>query len=233
MKPSLIVFDLAGTTVEDNHDVQRILAEALKKFDISITLEEAAGVMGIPKPAAIRQLLQSHDADRINNDLIRAIHRVFVQDMISFYRFDASIREKEGVTDTFLRLKRHDIKIAVDTGFDRAVTNALLNRLGWIREGLVDCSVTSDEVTHGRPFPDMIFKAMQLTAVNDAATVAKVGDTVSDLLEGNSAGCRWVIGITSGAFPEDVLKKEEHTHLIASIPEVLSILNLSETITSA
>lgn len=234
MKPALIVFDLAGTTVEDNQDVQRVLAATMKKFDVTVTLEEAASVMGIPKPIAIRQLLMSSDAySRISSSLINEIHRIFMEDMIAFYKYDVSVREKAGVSETFEILKRNNVKIAVDTGFDRLVTNALLERLGWMRSDLIDYSVTSDEVTQGRPFPDMILKAMQLTGVYDPALVAKVGDTVSDLLEGNSAGCRWVIGITSGAFPEHVLAREEHTHLIASVPEVLPILNLTETITSA
>lgn len=232
MKPDLVVFDLAGTTVEDNQDVPRILMEAMKKFNVTIALEHAIGVMGIPKPVAIRQLLQANTGQRISNSLIREIHRVFIKDMISFYRYDPSVREKEGVSLTFMALKHHNIKIAVDTGFDRLVTNSLLERLGWIRDGLIDCSVTSDEVLRGRPFPDMIFKVMQLTGTNDPSKVAKVGDTVSDLLEGNAAGCRWVIGVTSGAFPEHILKAEQHTHLVGSVPEVLPMLNLPLTITS-
>jgi len=34
----------------------------------------------------------------------------------------------------------------------------------------------------------------------DAHEVAKVGDTASDMQEGTSAGCKYVIGITTGAF---------------------------------
>lgn len=229
MKIQLAIFDLAGTTVEDHNDVPRILQENLSKFDIYITLEEAVIVMGIPKPVAIRKLLEKYGDDLVgvSNDTIREIHESFRKDMIAFYRDDVNVREKEGVSDTFRLLKQHDVKIAIDTGFDRGITNTLLDRLGWLEAGLIDFSVTSDEVVRGRPFPDMIFKAMEQFDINDPKYVAKIGDTVSDLNEGNAAGCGYVIGITSGAFSRDVLAQEEHTHLIDTIPDLIPILSFS------
>jgi len=67
---------------------------------------------------------------------------------------------------------------------------------------------------------------MQLTGVTDAAKVAKVGDTGSDMQEGKSAGCGWVIGITSGAFRREELQSENPTHLIDSIPELAKTFDL-------
>jgi phosphonatase-like hydrolase len=101
----------------------------------------------------------------------------------------------------------------------------LLDRLGWQKANLIDASVTSDEVPRGRPYPDMIFRAMELTGVRDARAVAKVGDTASDLQEGNAAGCSLVIGVTTGAFSREQLLKEKHTHLVSSlldIPEIIA-----------
>ena len=72
----------------------------------------------------------------------------------------------------------------------------------------------------------MIFKAMELTGVRDISKVAKVGDTAFDLQEGNSAGCSLVVGVTTGAFSKEELEKEEHTHLIEQIPEMMRILGL-------
>jgi phosphonatase-like hydrolase len=115
------------------------------------------------------------------------------------------------------------VKIFVDTGFDRVTTSALLARVKWIDQGLIDGSVTSDEVAHGRPHPDMIFKAMQIAGVREAGKVAKVGDTQSDMLEGTRAGCRWVIGVTSGAYTKTDLEKEPHTHLVEQVPEILHL----------
>jgi phosphonatase-like hydrolase len=144
--------------------------------------------------------------------------------MIDFYRHDPDVAEKEGASDTFRALRRRNVKVAVDTGFDRRITNTIFERLGWEKAGLLDASVTSDEVARGRPFPDMIHKAMQLTGTHAAAAVAKVGDTASDLLEGHAAGCRWVIGVTTGAFREEELRPYPHTHLIRQVAEILPLL---------
>jgi phosphonatase-like hydrolase len=114
----------------------------------------------------------------------------------------------------------------VDTGFDRSIVVPLLERMGWEKNGLIDASVTSDEVAQGRPHPDMIYRAMELTGVKDVESVAKVGDTMSDLLEGTAAGCTWVIGITTGAYSHDELLKGPHTHLVQQLSEILPILGI-------
>jgi phosphonatase-like hydrolase len=225
MSVQLVVFDLAGTTVKENFDVQRILKNAFGKARLEITIEQANKVMGIPKPVAIRQLLEQVKHDSINDEIIRTIHADFVTDMIRFYEHDQSVQENVGVTETFKKLKQQGVKVVVDTGFDRPIVDALLNRMGWSANGLIDGSVTSDEVAHGRPYPDLIYRAMEITGVLDVKTVAKVGDTISDLQEGQAAGCGWVIGIASGAFSKSQLALVSHTHLIDQIPEILPILD--------
>jgi phosphonatase-like hydrolase len=229
MSPELIVFDLAGTTVKDNHDVHRALQNALAKYGVLISLEDANTVMGIPKPMAIRSLLNTCDTLNrpITEDFVQEIHHAFVEEMIHFYQEDPSVGEKDGVSDTFRKLKERKLKVAIDTGFDRQITDSILQRLGWVQNNLIDASVTSDEVPRGRPYPDLIFKAMELTHVTDSKCVAKVGDTTSDLLEGNSAGCGWVIGVTTGAYTRSELQKEKHTHLIENVHEVLEIFSLT------
>jgi phosphonatase-like hydrolase len=226
MKYELIVFDLAGTTVKDNKDVHRVLQSAMSKHNIDISIEDANDVMGIPKPVAIRQLLsRRYKGEKpITNAWIDDIHHQFVREMISFYKHDASVGERDGVTETFRNLKAQGIKVAVDTGFDRQITQPLLARLGWITNKLIDFSVTSDEVPNGRPYPDMIFEAMKHTGVKDVKKVVKVGDTVSDILEGNAAGCGLVVGVTSGSFTYSQLQDEKPDYLIHEVSEVLDLL---------
>jgi phosphonatase-like hydrolase len=228
MTPGLIVFDLAGTTVFDDRFVHKVLRQTLSTHDVDISLDDANEVMGIPKPVAIEQLLLKRYLGKrpISEAWILAIHEQFAAEMVSFYRNDEAVRENDGVSETFERLKSAGIRIAVDTGFNREITNPLLERLGWLKSQLVDWSVTSDEVPRGRPFPDMVFKAMALAGITEPARVAKVGDTPSDLGEGTSARCGWVIGVTNGAFTHEQLKREPHTHLIPAVPDVLAVLKV-------
>lgn len=226
MSIALVVFDLAGTTVKDDKDIHKVLQQTLAEHQVTITLEDANAVMGIPKPVAIRQLLEQRYTGNkaITEEWIEEIHTAFVERMIAFYKHDASVGEKEGVSDAFKKLKDSKLKIVVDTGFDRQITDPLLDRLGWLKNNLIDGSVTSDEVERGRPYPDMIFRAMELCGVTDVQRVAKVGDTASDIQEGLSAGCKYVIGITSGAFTHEQLEQENPTHLIDRISALPAIV---------
>jgi len=224
--PKLIVFDLAGTTVNDNNDVPRVLQSIFKKIHTRVSIQEACEVMGIPKPVAIKMLLERHNYPYISEVLVLEMHAHFVLKMSKFYKDHPSVMEKEGVSEVFKICKSHGIKVVVDTGFDRAIVVPLLERMGWVKNQLIDGSVTSDEVVNGRPFPDMIYKAMELTGVTDIASVAKVGDTMSDLQQGTAAGCPWVIGVTTGAYTKEELQKGPHTHLVQTLSEILPILGI-------
>jgi phosphonatase-like hydrolase len=228
IKPKVIVFDLAGTTVNDNKDVPRILQSIFKKIHNRISIQEACEVMGIPKPIAIRRLLERHKYPYISEMLVLEMHAHFVFRMSKFYKEHHSVMEKPGASDVFKICKHNGIKVVVDTGFDRAIVVPLLERMGWEKNGLIDASVTSDEVVNGRPYPDMIYRAMELTKVTDIASVAKVGDTMSDLQQGAAAGCPWVIGITTGAYTRDELQKGPHTHLVQNLVEILPILGIKQ-----
>ena len=166
------------------------------------------------------------DAIAARKARIEAIHREFADRMVAHYEKSAAVREIDGASDVFAALKSARVRVAVDTEFDRRIANAVLRRTRWIALGLVDATVTSDEVVRGRPSPDMIFRAMTLTGVGDAKDVAKIGDTPSDLHEGTNAGCHLVVGYTGGAHTHDQLAAAPHTHLIASLLEFLPIAGI-------
>ncbi|HCW08272.1 MAG TPA: phosphonoacetaldehyde hydrolase [Cytophagales bacterium] len=226
MKPKLVVFDLAGTTVNDNNDVSKALQRLFKKIHIRISIQEGNELMGIPKPEAIGILLERHHYPFISKTLIEEMHAYFMKDMIKFYQKHASVKEKPGASEIFLQLREHKIKVVVDTGFNRSIVAPLLDRMGWLKNELIDGSVTNDEVPNGRPHPDLIYRAMELTGIKNPKDVAKVGDTIFDLNQGAAAQCGWVIGITTGAYSREQLSKGPHTHLIDHLSELSSLFHL-------
>jgi phosphonatase-like hydrolase len=224
MDIDLVVFDMAGTTVYDGDAVHRALGDALHAGGVPVTRDEINAVMGLPKLEAIRQLLERRGGATAQR--VDTIHDDFVARMIRHYETNPEVRETDGASDTFRRLRAAGIKVALDTGFSRGITDVILERFGWKRDGLIDASVTSDEVARGRPHPDLLFRAMQLTGVTDAKRVAKVGDTPSDLQEGTAAGCGMVVGITSGSHTREQLEPCPHTHLVegvSALPELLGL----------
>jgi beta-phosphoglucomutase-like phosphatase (HAD superfamily) len=113
--------------------------------------------------------------------------------MIALYR--TQVKEVPGAADTLRWCHAHGIKVATDTGFHGKITGAIMDGLGWIRDGLVDCSVHVECIAgeRGRPAPYMIFYAMEKLDIQSVHEVIKIGDTPADMLEGRNAGCRCLI----------------------------------------
>lgn len=220
----LVVFDMAGTTVYDDiNAVNASFRAALKAAGIEADPEFVKTVMGLPKPEAVRILLERYPGGRSGSPAqaeIDAIHEDFVKRMCNYYRTEPAVREIPGAASVFSRLRAAGIKIALNTGFSRAVADVLLARLGWRELGLIDADIASDEVTNGRPQPDMIRALMQRLEVRDVRRVVKVGDTRSDLEEGTNAGCGLVIGVTTGAYTREQLLTYPHSHIVESVREV-------------
>jgi phosphonatase-like hydrolase len=225
MNIQLVIFDMAGTTINDDDGVNRSVRAALDHVGIHVTRDAVNRVMGIPKPVALKQLIESSDQPQRLADL-EAIHDDFVRRMIHFYRSDPSVHEIPGASETFRRLHAGGVKVGLDTGFTRDIVDVVLDRLDWKNSPLIDVTVTSDEVPRGRPHPDLVVKAMRDLGITDPRRVAKVGDTPADLEEGTSAGCGLVIGVTAGSHTADQLKPHKHTHLVDSVADVPALLGL-------
>ncbi len=223
MNVELVIFDMAGTTVRDDDAVNRCLAEALAP-ELIVSREQVNQVMGLPKPEAIRLLLQSkYSGKAAPAGIVDRVHRDFLDRMVNHYRTALAIEPMPHATDVFAQLKSANVKVALDTGFSRPIVKAVLSRLGW-DDRILDATVASDEVARGRPHPDLALRAMELTGVADARRVAKVGDTPADLQEGTAAGCGWVIGVTNGTHTRAQLEPHSHTDLISDLGELWSVL---------
>jgi phosphonatase-like hydrolase len=226
MAIKLAVFDMAGTTLEDKDFVADALVKAFEKQDLYISHKHANTKMGIPKLVAIRELLDELFEDTPDNldELVNTIYADFKETILDFYTNSKAVKGKLNAVRAMLALKNADVKVALATSFTRDVVDVVIDRLGWDIQQVIDFSVASDEVSNGRPHPDLIVKAMELAGVKDAKEVAKIGDTQSDLNEGTAAGCKYVIGLTTGVQPRTLLEKSKHTHLVDDIYEVVNIV---------
>ncbi|MEM6346798.1 MAG: HAD family hydrolase [Bacteroidota bacterium] len=221
----LVIFDMAGTTVQDDDFVAECFVAALGKGGVEITAADARPFMGIPKPLAIKSMIETkRSAQPATEEEIELIHQDFIQRMIHLYQTDSRIKEIDGASELFESLRQKGIKIGLDTGFSRDIAQTIIERLGW--EGKIDASVSSDEVAKGRPAPDMGLRLMEVLGVSDPKAVVKVGDTASDLGEGQALGTAYNIGVCSGAYSRAQLEAEPHTHVLDSIRELPDVLGL-------
>jgi phosphonatase-like hydrolase len=146
MSIELVVFDMAGTTVNDEDSVSRCVQAALEAVGVTVTIADVNRVMGIPKPEAIRILIGNSPRHAELAGRVGEIHRDFVTRSIRFYQADPSVREVPGSQQTFRALKAAGINVALDTGFNRAITQTILDHLGWSNSPLIDATICGDEV---------------------------------------------------------------------------------------
>lgn len=214
----LVVFDLAGTTIKDNGQVSDAFAAALSEHDIEFTRDQLSCVRGSSKREAVLSFIPE-GPDRTRR--AESVYDSFRAHLSELYR-TGGVEPIAGAEEIFHRLRAQGVRVALNTGFDRDITELLLRSLSW-KESMVDAVVCGDQVREGRPAPYLIFHAMEVTATASVRQVANVGDTVLDLRAGHNAGVHWNIGVLSGAHDRQLLESAPHTHLLPSIKELFNI----------
>lgn len=224
---SLVVFDMAGTTVRDKGNVADAFISAFQKFGIEVPQEEVNKVMGWRKIDAIQLLLSKYHTGKPDDNkvLVDQIHDMFIDNMVTFYERDEDLQPMQYAEELFTSLKQKNIKVALNTGFTRRITDVILKKLEWNNNDLIDFVIASDEVPEGRPYPFMIQQLMQNSGIANAADVVKVGDTEVDVQEGRNAGCGLVVSVTTGAYTKEQLQGCNPDHIIDSLSELPALMS--------
>ncbi len=216
----LVIFDIAGTIIEDHGEVLSSFRAALEKNGIAATEAELREWKGASKQEVIRHFV-ARDPGESSQDKIDQTYDDFRRLLENHYR-TLGVAPIAGVEETFAWLREHDILIAATTGFYREVSDLILERTGW-RKWLA-ASISSSDVKQGRPAPFMIFRAMEEAGVSSVSEVINVGDTPLDLQAGSNAGAAGVVGVLTGLHKEDRLRREPHTHIIGSVADLPALL---------
>lgn len=219
----LAVLDMAGTTIDEGQQVYRILAETAIDYGATPSEDDIVRWHGAAKHEALRALLTAPGGAPPGADLLDAVVTDFRTRLTAAYA-DSPPRPLPGVADALIALRATGIRIALTTGFDRDIVDALLCALGWEGDSTVDDVVCGTDVTAGRPAPFMIFRAMEHLGVSDVARVLVAGDTPRDLQAGVNSGAAFVVGVLSGAGDAGELGRHRHTHLLASVSDLPALL---------
>ncbi|MGB3696800.1 MAG: phosphonatase-like hydrolase [Gordonia sp. (in: high G+C Gram-positive bacteria)] len=224
---SLAAFDIAGTTVDDGGAVYVALRTAVEETGATVADADLSHWMGTDKVTAIANLARiggvELDADRVQQTFVR-----FGEVLADSYRNDPP-KPVAGGEAAIARLQEAGVKVALTTGFDRAVVEPLLASLNWGVRGegegfalTLDAVVTTDDVEAGRPAPYMIFRAMERCGVAAVSEVLAAGDTAVDVQAANNAGAVSV-GVLTGQTPRATLEANSADHVLASIVDIVDL----------
>ncbi|MCA9602152.1 MAG: phosphonatase-like hydrolase [Polyangiales bacterium] len=214
----LVVFDMAGTVIKDDDVVLDAFVRAATETGLTTTREEINARMGMGKLEVFDELAGRQSREGAERARLRdAGYAAFRRTLEDAYR-QGGVAAMPGAHTAVQGLRRQGIRVALNTGFYRAVTDILVDRAGFA--GAVDAVVCVDDVPVGRPYPFMIFEAMARTQTPSVARVAVVGDTPVDIEAGRNAGARLVVGVTSGAHTARTLRHHGATHVVDGVHNV-------------
>jgi len=219
----MVVFDMAGTTINEDNLVYKTLMNAINAAGFSYNLDQVLAVAaGKEKKEAIRSVLKTYEGD-FTEITVADIYEKFINQLKLAYATEP-IFPQPGATDLFEKLKTKNIRTVLNTGYDRATAEAILKKLGWIPGKDFDALITASEVSQNRPEPDMILLAMNQYKIADGSAVMKVGDSSIDIEEGQNAGCSLSIGITTGAHTREQLQNANPDAVIDHLMQILDII---------
>jgi len=227
MNIELVVFDIAGTTVIDRGNINEAFRNAFSNVGYEVDAVDVDKVMGYRKIDAIKIILEkyNHQANNSNAQFVEVIHNDFTDSMVQFYEEDSELKPMPFAEEVFDQLQKQGIKTALNTGFTKVITDAILTRLGWDNSPLINAVISSDEVPEGRPHPYMINKIREQLKIDDTKKIAKVGDTKVDIEEGRNAGCGLVVAVTTGAYSREQLQPYYPDHIIDSLQQFPALIH--------
>lgn len=224
----LCVFDMAGTTVNEDNLVYKTLCTSIKntgvKVDLDSCLKFGAGkekyqaILDILNSAQIKTGLSATQVSQIKNLADQAFANF--QKLLKNAYNSETLTTFAGMLDFFIFLKNLNIKIVLNTGYDRKTAEKILKVLNWEVGETIDALVTADDVSQGRPAPDMILLAMQKTGVTNSKEVLKAGDSCIDIEEGKNANCAYTVATLSGAQKREQLLSASPDLIVEFLPDL-------------
>jgi phosphonatase-like hydrolase len=219
---SLVVFDMAGTTVEDSGLVEQSFLAADRHAGLSKTdadreemLRYVSDTMGQSKIVVFRHLARGNEeqAQAANKEFERSYSQLVA---------DGNCSPIPGAEEVITSLRSRGIKTALTTGFAKETQTAIIDALGW--QNLADVVLCPSQGVRGRPYPDMPLTALMQTETDSVRSMIVLGDTSSDVISGLRAGARASIGVLTGAHDTAQLSAAGATHILNSVADLPSLV---------
>jgi len=216
---------MAGTTIDEDNIVYKTLHKSINQFGVSVDLPAVLEIgAGQEKLAAITDIVTKYGT---SDDLQKAgeMFTYFKHHLKSAYE-EFDIKPMQNAQEVLTNLRSKNRWVVLNTGYDRATAEFILNKINWKQHTEYDLLVTATEVKNNRPAADMIQFAMNAFSINDPKEVVKIGDSKIDIEEGKNAHCLYSIGITTGAQTKSQLAEANPDAILDNLNELSNFLNI-------
>ncbi|ASK62741.1 pyrophosphatase PpaX [Virgibacillus phasianinus] len=208
MKIHTILFDLDGTLIDTNELIITSFLHTFEHFKIPITREETLPFIG-------PTLKDTFDAV----DPAKSAEMIQVYREHNLHHHDNYVEAYPYVVETLRQLKENDVRLGiVTTKMHEGATRGL--KLVGLEE-LFDTVITLDDVTHAKPHPEPIIKAMNELG-SDASSTLMVGDNTHDIEAGQNAGVK-TAGVAWSIKGKETLQSLNPTYILEDMRDLFSI----------
>ena len=213
MSLTAIIFDMDGLMVDTEPLSRRAWAQVIATFGAVLTDEVYGRMIGRRTPEAAQILLASADIPLSAEDLVGQKTAVFDQILAQ------GVPVMSGLLELHTEIARRGLPWAVATSSPRHHAQQILTQLGLLES----CGAIAggDEVTHGKPAPDIYLLAAERLGVLPVKCLA---------LEDSAPGCQsaaaagmMVVAVPNGATETAVFPCANH--IFPNLNEVANILD--------
>ena len=213
----MLIFDMAGTTVQEKGIVYNSLFNTIKLIKPDLLRSDISKFSGYNKNEVIKYYV---DQQKMNSPdvVLNNLKSEFNYYLKKEYMNNESVKLMDKNLPSFFNLLReYDIKICLNTGYNKDIQNLLIDKLNLL--DCIDDYISSEEVKYSRPYSNMINTLMGRNNIFNPKEVIKIGDTCIDIIEGRNAKCH-TIGVLSGSTPKYQLKGCNPTLILNNIMDL-------------
>jgi len=190
---------MAGTIVQENGAVYKAIGNSLKAVNYKMTdPDEEKSWHGRSKDEVMMDALFEQFTPMVASDKYLEALQHFNSDLSrQYFKYNRATLIHPDLPYVLKTIRKDGTKIGLNTGYSKKMQKQMIEHLNLGK--YIDCFVSTDHVTRGRPYPYMIHRLMEDLEIPNVQSVAKMGDTVIDMQEGKNAGCGLLVGVLSGA----------------------------------
>ena len=201
----LLVCDMTGTTIKENGICYKTMRTTLNNMGINVRDDQVKTWTRKDNKEILKTQISYHIHGNVEPFVIQA-ERNLIKNLEESYFKNNNVRlADDNLLNFFEKLRKNDIKIALNTDFPTEFQEKLIEHLNM--KECVDSYISSDKVKYGRPYPYMIYRLAERFKIHSTEHIAKIGDTIPDMLEGKNAVCGLNIGTLSGYENKENLSK--------------------------
>lgn len=191
-----VVFDLDGLLFNTEELYQQVGTELLRRRGKAFEADLLNAMMGRPQPVALQMMIDWHALTCTVGDLASETEEVFEEIL------DQQLALMPGAAKLIAALEHKSIPRAIATSSGRNFVRDVLSRFEL--EPKFQFILTCEDITHGKPHPEIYLKAAEKFGVKPAEML---------VLEDSQNGCRaavaagaWTVAVPAGHSQEHIFE---------------------------